>query len=218
MPDSITKLIAVRHGETEWNVQARDQGQLDSSLTPTGIAQAHALAQRLRHCEFQHFYSSDLGRAVQTAQIIAAATGIAFKLDAGLRERHSGVFQGLTRAEMAAKLPAQFAEYERLGHRYEIPDGESGLQRTERSVRVLTALAARHPGETVLAVTHGAFLLGFFEHVLGIEPGNPWRFRRLNAAFNSFEYAGGRWTLETWNDVSHLRSLGARDDPAAVAK
>jgi broad specificity phosphatase PhoE len=212
------KLIAIRHGETEWNVEGRDQGQLDSPLTKTGVAQAHALAQRLRGYSFTHFYSSDLGRAVQTAEIIAAETGVPFVLDPGLRERHSGIFQGLKRAEMAVEFPAEFAEYQRLGHLYEIPGGESGVQRTARSVRALTAIAARHPSETVLAVTHGAFLMGFVEHVLAMEPGNGWRFRRLNAAFNSFEYADERWTLETWNDVSHLHEVRALDDPTTAAE
>jgi broad specificity phosphatase PhoE len=210
------RLIAVRHGETAWNVEGRDQGQLDSPLTRTGIAQARALAKRLRGHRFRHFYSSDLGRAVQTAEIIAAETNVPFVLDAGLRERHSGIFQGFTRAEMAAKFPRELADYQRLGHTYAIPNGESGVQRTERSVRVLTALAERHPDETVLAVTHGAFLMGFFEHVLGVEPGNGWRFRRLNAAFNCFEYVDARWTLETWNDVSHLHDVRALDDPTPV--
>ena len=78
----------------------------------------------------------------------------------------------------------------------------------------MTALADRHADDTIVVITHGGFLLGFFEHVLGLPPGNGWRFRRRNASFNVFARTNGYWSLETWNDTSHLESLGSMDDPA----
>jgi probable phosphoglycerate mutase len=207
------KLIAVRHGETEWNLERRDMGQLDSPLTERGVRQAEALAARLGSMPIDALYTSDLGRAVQTARIIAATTGLEPVPDARLRERHLGIFQGLTKPEAGDLFPDEFAEYVRLGHYYHIPGGESGEQRTRRSVAALTDIAERHRDATVVVVTHGSFLMGFFEHVLSMEPGNGWRFRRQNAAYNDFEHTADGWSLNTWNDTQHLFGVGSIDDP-----
>jgi probable phosphoglycerate mutase len=208
------KLILVRHVETEWNVQSREMGQLDSPLTARGLQQAKALAERLSSGRVQSFYSSDLGRALQTAEIIAAATGLKITVIPALRERHMGILQGLTQAEMAKMHSVAYAEYRRSPHTYQIPGGESGQQRLERSVKALTEIARLHPTQTVAAVTHGGFLMGFFEHVLGMAPGNGWRFKKQNAAYNCFEFENDRWSLVTWNDTSHLDALGSLDDAA----
>jgi probable phosphoglycerate mutase len=208
------RLIAIRHGETVWNAEGREQGQADSPLTPRGIRQAEAVAQRLQGQRFSRLYSSDLGRALQTAEIVARATGAAIVTDSGLRERHMGIFQGLTREQMATRFPSEYAAYRADPYAYSIPGGESGQQRRERSVRVTTALADRHEDETIVVITHGGFLLGLFEHVLALDPGNAWRFKRHNASYNVFLRAHGYWTLETWNDTGHLEALGSMDDPA----
>ncbi|QIF03390.1 histidine phosphatase family protein [Roseimicrobium sp. ORNL1] len=209
------KLILVRHGETEWNVQGREMGQLDSPLTARGLQQAEALAARLSSCRLHSLYCSDLGRALHTATLIAASCGVESIKDVALRERHMGILQGLTPTEMASQHPEVYAEYRRSPHTYEIPEGESGQQRQDRSVKALTEIAQRHPSLTVAVVTHGGFLMGFFEHVLGMTPGNGWRFKKQNAAYNCFEFTNDRWSLVTWNDTSHLDALGSLDDAAA---
>jgi probable phosphoglycerate mutase len=197
------RLIAIRHGETQWNVEGREIGQLDSPLTPRGVDQARRLAARLSRLKIKRVYSSDLGRAMDTAAIIAAACGTEVTSDRGLRERHMGVFQGLTGVEIHARYPAQQQAFEQ-DREYAIPEGESGPQRTERSVRALTSIANGHPLDTVVVVTHSGFLRGFFEWVLGVPSGRHNRFRRDNAAYNLFDYSEDQWTLVTWNDISHL--------------
>jgi probable phosphoglycerate mutase len=198
-----------------WNAEGREQGQADSPLTPRGARQAEAVARRLRTQRFAALYSSDLGRAMQTAEIVARVTGAAIVADPGLRERHMGIFQGLTREQMAAQYPGEYEAYRANPHAYPIPGGESGGQRRERSVRVSTVLADRHEDETIVVITHGGFLLGLFEHVLDLAPGNGWRFKRHNGSYNVFVRTHGHWSLETWNDTSHLEALGSMDDPAA---
>jgi len=198
------KLIAVRHGETEWNAELREMGHLDSPLTPLGIQQAQALGHRLKNLGFDALYSSDLGRAVQTAEIIGAICDKPVQLNSSLRERHMGVFQGLTREEISEKYPEQMAAYERIGFLDLIPGGETAQERTDRSVRILTEIASRHPEQTVVVVTHGGFLTGFLGFVLGIPFSNGRRYRKENASFNAFEYLEPNWYLQTWNDISHL--------------
>ena len=94
----VTELLLVRHGETLWNQQGRMQGQHDSPLTTVGLQQAKQLAQRLKDASFTALYSSDLGRAHQTARCIADETGHEIVADRGLRERNFGIFEGLTNA------------------------------------------------------------------------------------------------------------------------
>jgi len=84
---------------------------------------------------------------------------------------------------------------------------------TDRGVQQAAALAHRHVGERVVAVTHGGFLMGFLEHVLSLAPGNGARFRKPNASYNAFGYHDGRWHLETWNDTTHLQGIPSLDDP-----
>jgi len=201
------KLVIVRHGETEWNVQNKATGQLDSPLTPKGIRQAYAIAERLRRLSFTTFYSSDLGRAVQTANIIAEIWGKKVIFDSELREWNMGIFQGLTVSEMHEKFPQERQDYECIGDEYVIPKGESLRQCRDRGFHVLNAIAERHLDETVVVVTHGCVLMGFFEMVLGLPPGNSWRFKLHNANFCSFEYVNGCWSLVVWNDTSHLENM-----------
>ena len=205
-------LIAVRHGETEWNLQGREMGQLDSPLTARGIQQAEALGRRLSNMKIDELYSSDLGRAVQTAEIIAALCQKQVRLDAGLRERHMGVFQGLTSEEMAARYPEERKTFLETGFYDTVPQGETAQQRLDRSVQVLTCIAEHHRDQTVVVVTHAGFLMGFLEFVLGIPSGSGKRFKKQNASFNSFEYVGSRWCLETWNDLGHLNGMQTVSD------
>jgi 2,3-bisphosphoglycerate-dependent phosphoglycerate mutase len=132
------KLFIARHGETAWNVASREMGQLDSPLTDRGVEQARALARRLAGLHVEVVYSSDLGRALRTAELIARECGIEVRVEPALRERHMGIFQGLTRAEMHERYPAERTAYETGGYDHVIPGGESARQRTERSVRALT--------------------------------------------------------------------------------
>ncbi|MBD2319418.1 histidine phosphatase family protein [Phormidium tenue] len=201
------KLVIVRHGETESNVQHKVMGQLDSPLTFKGIQQAKAIADRLRRLKFTSIYSSDLGRAVQTANIIAETCGKQIIFDAELREWNMGIFEGLTVSEMHEKFPQERQDYEQIGDEYIIPKGESLTQCRARGFRILNAIAERHSDENVVVVTHGCVLMGFFEMVLDLRSGNTWRFKLDNANFCTFEYVKERWSLVVWNDVSHLEMI-----------
>ena len=93
----MTTLLLARHGETDWNRELRIQGSSDIGLNDLGRAQAHALAQELEHVELDAIYSSDLSRAQATAAAVAASHGLEVRLDARLRERSFGSWEGLTR-------------------------------------------------------------------------------------------------------------------------
>jgi len=206
-----TRLIVIRHGESKWNREGRQQGHLDSGLTETGIAQVRAIAERLRKQSFTALYSSDLGRAYQTAEIIASQTGHRVVTDERLRERNLGIFQGHTWDEIERKYPEELHSYRTSGPGYVIPQGESVRQRVQRTVGCLEELATRHRGESIVVVAHSGVLNGLLRRTLGIPLEQRRRFKLWNASLNVFLYEDGTWTLGTWGDVAHA-------DPFPISK
>ncbi len=209
------QLIVVRHGETEWNLESRRQGYLDSPLTTKGIAQGGALAQRLANYDFTSLYSSDLGRAYQTAKLISDSTGHAILVDQRLRERNLGIFQGLKSEEIQEAYPVEYRHHRTRGPDYTIPQGESARQQVQRNISCLEEFAQKHSGEIIVVVTHGGVLNALFRHTLSIPLEAPRRFEFTNASLSVFYYKKGSWMLQTWGDISHLHSIGTSDDADA---
>ena len=206
------EIILIRHGETQWNTEGRWQGHADSPLTGNGIQQARALAQRLSILPFSALYSSDLGRALETASIIAEATGHDVIADPRLRERNMGVLQGLTAEEMKEKYPEEFAQYRVKMAEYVIPDGESANQRARINIDYLSHIAQNHMGECAVVVTHGGVLNNMFRYVLKIPPEGSRKYHIYNTAINSFVYDGKDWKLRTWGDISHYADSSVVDE------
>lgn len=203
----MTQLILIRHGETLWNRELRMQGHRDSPLTDTGMHQARRLGQRLADLSFSRLYSSDLGRAYETARSVAGVTGHEIATDARLRERHFGVFEGLTGDEIAARFPDEFKCFKSRNPAFVVPGGESAQQFRERCLAGLEDIADRNSGATVVVVTHGLVLDIAYREAHGIELGAPRLVPLLNASLNVFHYGNRHWHCETWGDVSHLDAV-----------
>ncbi len=200
-----TRLLLVRHGETIWNTERRAQGHLDSPLTEKGLAQAEAIARRLRDRRLDALYSSDLGRAMQTAKAIANQNAIREVWpEAGLRERKLGVYQGLTTREFMEQHPEIAQRYYAADNDYCLPEGESRREFHQRCVNCFENLAKRHPGQTLLVVSHGGVLAGLFREVIGLPLEVPRQFEVFNASLGEVHYREGNWRLATWGDISHL--------------
>lgn len=142
-----TTILLVRHGETDWNLERRVQGHSDRPLNETGRAQASALVDELGDERIDAVYSSDLARALDTALGVATARGLAVQPCAGLREKHFGTWEGLTDTEIRKRFPQ--ASNGPWG------DAETSEELAERVLETLRGIAADHPGEQVLVVTHG---------------------------------------------------------------
>ena len=201
-----THLIAIRHGETEWNREGRFQGHLNSALNAEGLAQAHALGARLAAEHIDLLLSSDLGRALQTASAIAAHSGHEVVIEPRLRERRMGIFQGLTPAEVQARHPEEYARFSSHDPDYAIPGGESMRQLYERSVACFTELAERHAGLTLAVVTHGGVLAMFYRHARAMPLDAPRDFPLHNTGINRFLRRLGAWELRSWGDIAHLEN------------
>jgi broad specificity phosphatase PhoE len=149
----VTTIVLARHGETDWNREGRFQGHADPPLNETGRAQAAELSATLAREEIVAVYSSPLRRAMETAEVIAAAHGLEPIAVAALREVDVGSWEGLTRSEVEQRFPDQYARWLEGGQGWE--DGETYEQMGKRVVAALLELAASHNGERILAVTHG---------------------------------------------------------------
>jgi len=210
---SLTKFFVIRHGETIWNTQGIKQGHLDSPLNSVGVRQAQAIAVRLAEEPFAHLYSSDLGRAYGTAQLIAAQTGHEIITDARLRERNFGIFQGSTDAEVKAEYPLEHRSHLDDKERYVIPEGESLQQFFARAVACLEDLSVRHNGQDIAVVTHGGVIDAWFRFVLDIPLHAPRKAKLWNVGLNCIAREDdGEWRLHTWGDRSHVRFINTLDD------
>lgn len=203
-----TRLCIVRHGETAWNAQRRIQGQLDVALNATGRAQARALGAMLAGRLFAALYASDLTRARQTAQAAAEALGLEVRLSPILRERHYGVFQGLTHEEARARHGDHYRRFECRDTQFSFGTGESLLQFQSRVMDGLSALARAHPGADVLVVSHGGILDIARRAATGMSLQARRDFPLPNAALNWLAYEDGAWQLLAWaQNASQAPSL-----------
>lgn len=201
----MTKIILVRHGETFWNLETRIQGHLDSPLTEKGIAQAEALAQHLKSQSFAALYSSDLGRAYETARRISAKNGLSVSLTPCLRERNLGILQGQLKGDLEKTFPKEAPYYRSNDPDHLIPDGETLRQLSKRSVKCLEAIAQKHDGKRVLVVTHNGVLVSILKYTLCIPLETPRYFTSLNTSISVFSYHNKIWNLEVWGDSNHIK-------------
>jgi len=206
------RLVVVRHGETVWNKEGRHQGHQDSELTELGIWQAQAVAAALEKSGGDILYSSDLGRALKTAEIISGRLGLPVKVEPGLRERNMGVLEGLTREEFKEKYPREYLNIIKGDVNYFLPGGESISRFYERTVSCVSDLAGRHAGQRVLLVAHGGVLTNLFRRAVKMPLEQPRTFSLYNASINEIYVSGEEWRLETWGMTEHLRELTALKD------
>jgi probable phosphoglycerate mutase len=198
------RVLAIRHGETTWNVDTRIQGQLDIGLNDTGRWQASRLAQALAAEPIAAIYASDLGRAFETAQHVSRATGVPVIPEPGLRERHFGEFQGRTFADIETALPEQAMLWRTRDPDFAPSGGESLRQLRERVVSTAQLLAARHPGEQIVMVGHGGVLDVLYRAATRLEIQAPRTWALGNAAINRLLWTPEGFTLVGWADTQHL--------------
>ena len=196
----------VRHGETDWNLTERIQGQVDVPLNATGRRQVSHLAKRLEDVRIDAIYSSDLARTHETAQIITADRDIAIATDPDLREFSFGKWEGLTSEEIEARRPGALSERISAGNEaFAAPGGENTWQVLDRVRRFCTRAVQRHdPSDDVLIVAHGGSIRALAVALLDLAVTDFWRFRIHCASLGIVRNHSGGRLLVRWNDISHL--------------
>jgi 2,3-bisphosphoglycerate-dependent phosphoglycerate mutase len=212
MPDpngaaAVTHILAIRHGETDWNTEQRLQGHTDIPLNAKGREQARRLAEALREQELHAVYSSDLSRAKDTAVAFAVQRQLPLQLTPALRERGFGSFEGLTYAEVDERWPQEAARWRRRDLSFAPPGGESLPQFHDRCVSALLGLAMAHSGQTIAVVAHGGVLDAWYRAAsrAGLQAPRTWEMR--NATINRLMVADEGLMLIGWNDGQHLDDL-----------
>ena len=188
----MTTILLARHGESDWNHAKRWQGHADRPLTERGRQQAYELAARLEETELDAVYTSDLRRARETGEVVAAVHGLSVRELPALREVDVGSWSGLTRAEAAARFPDAYRHWEAGGEGWD--DGETYEQLAERVVGAVKRIAGDHPGERVLVVTHGGSIRAVHADALGLDVHTYRRIQRVepNATLSAVCVEDGR--------------------------
>ncbi|MEI8132336.1 MAG: histidine phosphatase family protein [Leptolinea sp.] len=151
----MAEIWLVRHGQTDWNLEGRFQGQLDVPLNDTGMDQARVLANKLADMKFCALYSSDLMRARQTAEIISSRVNLPIKFDLRLREISQGQVEGLLMSEVLLKFTDALTDRSSNPVHSRMPGGESVAEVAERVKTAIEEIACAHPLEPVLVAAHG---------------------------------------------------------------
>ena len=210
---SNTRICFVRHGETNWNAERRMQGHIDIPLNANGISQAERLANaliRVKH-SFDAIYSSDLERALHTANAVARALSLDVQITPRLRERNVGKLQGLLLAEAPVLLPEIWQRHIARELDHDLGGGESIRTFHQRMQDILELFLNEHRGQSVLAVSHG----GSLDMIYRIVTQQALDAERVavvpNTSLNWITHDGSIWSVECWADTSHL-SESALDD------
>ena len=207
-----TRIVAIRHGETSWNADSRIQGHLDIPLNDIGLWQAQRTGAALADEHFDAIYSSDLQRALVTAQAVADAAGCSVQPDTGLRERCFGSFEGRTFKEIEAELPEQALRWRKRDPEF-VPDdgGESLHMLRGRIQHNIDRLAAQHLGGQIAIVAHGGVMDVLYRLATRQDLQAPRTWELGNAAINRLLWTPEGLTLVGWGDTAHLRDA-SRDE------
>ena len=204
-----------RHGQTQWNVEHRFQGQTDIPLDATGEWQAEQAARSLATMRPAALFSSDLIRAQQTTAHLARLTGLPVSLDKDLRERFGGDWEGLADAEIRERYPAERVTWNP-------PNGEPTQVVADRVQAALNRIAdTLDDGQLAVVVGHGAALRIGIERTLGIfHEGAPVLGSLVNCSWSVLELRGGHWRLSEYNvtapDVATLGPSSFSDPVTAL--
>lgn len=204
-----TRILLIRHGETDWNLGMRIQGETDIPLNARGRAQAQRVAQALAEEELHHVVTSDLSRAHATGAPLAQATGAALRQDAGLRERAFGIFEGLSFEEIEQRHPEGAERWRRRDPDFGPEGGETLQAFYERSVAAAERLSAAHAGQSIALVAHGGVLDCLYRAATRLPLQAPRTWQVPNASINRLLWSPEGFTLVGWNDEAHLQGLDA---------
>ena len=205
-PSLPTRLLLIRHAQTEWNIQRRFQGHGDSPITEEGLEQLQRLKSRLAGLEFDVVYSSDLGRTMETSQMLSGKQRVE---ETRLRERGVGILEGLNLEQIMADHAEEFRAFRLGGKDHQIEGGESLQNALNRAWTFLEEMPEQHPGAELAAVSHAGLIRLICKQILGLPPDAPNFFQIPNTSLTQliFSPKDRRWSLECLADTTHLQPV-----------
>ncbi len=203
----MTRIILVRHAQTEWNRIERFRGRIDIELNETGRRQAEAVSRRLCKGKVAGLYSSPLKRALETARPIAESCGLQVQPLEGLSDIDYGVWAGHSPEEVASRYGELYRAWLATPHLVQFPGGESLNQVGTRAWAALKQVCLRYRSQTVVLVSHVVVNRVLICTALGLAPSSFWQIGQDNAAINILEAQEEKYRLLLLNDTCHLESL-----------
>ncbi|MDB5911442.1 MAG: histidine phosphatase family protein [Ramlibacter sp.] len=203
----MTELVLIRHGETDMNRELRFQGHVNVGLNPIGLEQARRLAARLCTEQADALYASDLLRARQTAEPIAAGLALQPVPESGLREQNFGRVDGMRVDDIQREHPDAWAGWLRFEEDFCMPDGESTRAFHQRVMQAVQRVIAAHPDEKVVIVTHGGVLDMIYRTAMSLGLNGPRQSDIPNAGVNRIRVRNGALEIVDWADIRHLQDL-----------
>ena len=204
----MTRFILVRHGQTAWNRDERFRGRFDLLLNETGLRQAYAAAIHLKEYPVAAIYASPLKRTLETAKVIANQLGLPVKPLEGLIDIDFGKWQGMSATEAAKNNGKLLKTWLEQPHKMKFPGGESLEIVRQRVTGAVEMLAAKHPDQTVILVSHMVVCKVLLCAMLGLDNSHYWQVGQDVCAINRFEVRDGVASVSLINDTCHLRSTG----------
>jgi broad specificity phosphatase PhoE len=201
------RLFTIRHGETEFARDRRFAGAREVPLTPHGQRQCEAVARSLAAASVGAVYTSPLGRARASAALIAAPHKLEVRVEPAFREMAFGEWEGLTRAEVAARFPREAEAWVTTPHLVQPPGGERVEDVAARVAGGLTALGDEHGGQTVVVVSHAIVTRLIVLAALGLGPDRLWSVDASPAGITEIEYVDGWTTVHRMNTLIHLDAM-----------
>ncbi|OGO01297.1 MAG: hypothetical protein A2Y72_01435 [Chloroflexi bacterium RBG_13_53_26] len=206
----MTRLIIIRHGQTAWNEGEgeRLRGRADLELDGIGLRQARAAATRMALWRVTAVYSSPLKRAVTTAEILAESLRLKAQALEGLIDIDYGSWQGLSLKEAEANDPELYRLWLQRPHLTTFPGGEGLEQVRERVTSAVEILVPRHPGQTVVLVSHKVVCKVLLCSLLGLDNSHFWQIQQGLCAISLVEIENDVPVMLLLNDTCHLRDVG----------
>ena len=200
----MTKVIFVRHGQTKWNLVGKYQGQSDIELTDLGRHQAELLAENFPSEKLDAIYSSDLSRAMETANIVGKRFGLVANPEPAFREIHFGVWEGMTYEEISRQWPEAIQLFFKHPDELDIPKGESFQDVQARATHRLAEIVANNPSSVIAVFAHGAVLRTILAAALHIPIKYIWSMRQDNTAVSIVSYDDDCTIVRLLNSTAHL--------------
>ena len=197
-------IYIVRHGQTEWNLLGKTQGHGNSDLTPKGIEQAELLADSMTKYPIDYIYSSDLGRAYQTAEIIGNKLNIEVEKTEALREMNFGTWEGRIIKDIIEEDPELYKMWRNEPHLAKIPQGETLSQIKERTDAFIKEINEKYDGKHIVLVTHSLCARIMLLSFLDSDVKNIYRINQANTALNIIELRDYGPVVMNMNDTTHI--------------
>ena len=197
-------IYIVRHWQTEWNLLGKTQGHGNSDLTPKGIEQAELLADSMTKYPIDYIYSSDLGRAYQTAEIIGNKLNIEVEKTEALREMNFGTWEGRIIKDIIEEDPELYKMWRNEPHLAKIPQGETLSQIKERTDAFIKEINEKYDGKHIVLVTHSLCARIMLLSFLDSDVKNIYRINQANTALNIIELRDYGPVVMKMNDTTHI--------------